>query len=378
MENVVNSKVSPGILFVIDTSGPGGAETIFIQLSSAIKNTEFRPVVVIGGYGWLHQQLVESGFDPYVVAPEGSINISYLWELIKIVRKEGIRIIHAHLFGASIYSSMVGILLRVPVISTIHGSADISLNERYINIKKALLVYGSSRIIAVSKTLKKQLLSILDLDNQKVMVIYNGINIDRFNLPHSDQIKKAYGMRQDEILIGAIGNIRGPKAYNVMLDAVAILKERSFGFRLKIVGQGEGQLLNSLLEQRAQLGLDELVEFSNFSENVEEILSNLDLFLLSSSSEGFSLATIEAMAAGVPVIATRSGGPEEIIDDKVDGLLVAVNSPQDLANAVIDSVKDIQSQDRMRVMARRKVQKQFSLSAMLEQYKALYDSLIRN
>jgi glycosyltransferase involved in cell wall biosynthesis len=105
-------------------------------------------------------------------------------------------------------------------------------------------------------------------------------------------------------------------------------------------------------------------------------LSNLDLFVLSSSSEGFSIATIEAMAAGVPVVATRSGGPEEIIEDQVDGCLVETGSPIALADGILDCLNDSTRAKSMARSAKAKVRNQFSLESMKEQYFALYNKLL--
>lgn len=322
--------------------------------------------------------LIEKGLVPYVVSSEGSFNFKYLLKLLNIIHKENINVIHAHLFGASIYSSLAGMIMGVPVISTIHGASDISPNERFSSVKQLIIKKGSSCIVAVSNSLRIQLLNILGFDRDKIKVIYNGIDINKFDLPHSYRFKEAAGMKKDDILIGAIGNIRAPKAYDVLIDAAALLLDKGIVFKIIIVGQGEGELFNALLEQRERLGLNSIIEFIDFSDNVEEVLSNLDLFVLSSSSEGFSLATIEAMAAGVAVIATRSGGPEEIIENTVDGLLVEVNSPLALANTIISSVKDNNSRGMMRENARKKVQAMFSRDSMVKQYLALYKGLLRN
>jgi glycosyltransferase involved in cell wall biosynthesis len=132
--------------------------------------------------------------------------------------------------------------------------------------------------------------------------------------PYQDRsLRSELALADDVILVGAIGNIRAPKAYDVLLRAARILLDRSQRFHFIIAGDCANALGRELAELSRSLGIEQQVSFLGLRADVPRILRNLDAFV-SSRTEGFSIACIEAMACGIPVIATRSGGPEEILE----------------------------------------------------------------
>jgi glycosyltransferase involved in cell wall biosynthesis len=139
-----------------------------------------------------------------------------------------------------------------------------------------------------------------------------------------------------------------------------------------IAGQGKGDLYEELLKLKSDLGLDDIVYFLGFNDDPAELLSNLDFFLLSSSSEGFSIATLQAMAAGLPVIATRSGGPQEIITHKENGWLVAPESPAIIADALIKLSNDDVLCHRLAKSGKAHVIENFDVKNMISSYEKIY------
>jgi glycosyltransferase involved in cell wall biosynthesis len=131
-----------------------------------------------------------------------------------------------------------------------------------------------------------------------------------------------------------------------------------------------------MLDLRAELKLDEQVHFLGFNDDPAEFLSNLDMFVLSSSSEGFSIATIQAMAAGLPVIATRSGGPQEIITHEKDGCLVDVNAPQQIAKTVENLTKQAELRQKMARSGQRHTVETFDIKNMIKSYEAIYQKFL--
>jgi glycosyltransferase involved in cell wall biosynthesis len=173
-------------------------------------------------------------------------------------------------------------------------------------------------------------------------------------------------------LLGAIGNVRASKGYHVLLQAFATVRATIPEARLVIAGQYHGSLGDHLLELRARLGLDDAVTFLGFRDDVREILEAIDVFVLSSLDEGFSLATVQAMASAVPVVATRSGGPEEIIGDSKAAVLVEPGDATSLARAVIELLTDREQARALGAAARRRVEGRYSLERMLDAYEELY------
>ena len=365
------------VLHVIDTLGPGGAETVFLQTATRLDPARFQPTAVIGGPGWLAEQLQESGLPPHMVSAKGSFNARYLWMLLRLARQHRSDVIVAHLYGSSVYASLAGTLLSIPVVSVLHGQIDVSDAERFSSLKAAIVRKASRKVIFVSERLEDQLRPRLRLSAAQCAVIPNGIDTRIFRPSRDRSIRAELGISDDTTLIGAIGNIRTPKAYDVMLRAARTLIDRSHQFRLVIAGDCANALGRQLDQLRHDLGIERYVTFLGLRADVSQLLNNLDVFVLSSHTEGFSIACIEAMACGVPVVATRSGGPEQILEGEA-GLLVPTSDPESLALAIerVISSKELAATLTARAMER--VHEQYSLATMLSRYEALLERVTQH
>jgi glycosyltransferase involved in cell wall biosynthesis len=369
------------ILHIIDTTGPGGAETVFIDLATRLPKDKYRSVVVIRGKGWVYDELCRRGVTPVLLDAKGSFNWRYLLALRKVIRQESVDLIQSHLLGSNVYSALVGLLAGKPVITTFHGSVDISKQERFMVLKFGLINIGASRIVAVSDSLRHEIVNRSPLRAEKTDIIYNGIDIAAFERKKSDALRLQFGWGKEDFIIGSLGNIRPAKAYDVLLRAAASIDNQIQTCRFVIAGQCEskgkpGRLYEELLELREALNLQDHVKFIGFVDDPADFLSKVDLFLLSSTSEGFSISTIQAMASSLPVIVTRSGGPEEIVTHQKDGWLVEKDDPAAMAEAISMLSIDQEQCTRLSENAKITVERRFGLSAMLGAYQKLYEGLV--
>ncbi len=364
------------ILHIIDTTGPGGAETVFIDLITHLPKKKYRSIVVIRGEGWVYEELNRRGVEPVLLDAKGSFNWRFLKSLVALIRHEKVDIIQSHLLGSNIYSSLAGLLTRVPVITTFHGAVDVSEKERLMLLKFAAINYGAAAIIAVSQDLRDNMVTSTTLRANKMNVVYNGINTEDFKREKSDALRQRFGWSDDDVIIGSLGNIRPAKAYDVLIKAAAILQKSDFNYRFVIAGHYKGVLYRQLLGLRTKLKLSDHVIFLGFNDDPAEFLSNLDLFLLTSSSEGFSIATIQAMAAGLPVIVTRSGGPQEIITNNTNGCLVDINSPEQVAELIEKLTKDSILSEQLAEAGFNHAVKMFDIKKMMSGYEAVYRKVL--
>lgn len=365
------------ILHTIDTTGPGGAETVFINLATAMRKQGHESIAVIRGKGWVYDQLIDRGFNPIIINMKGSFDLGYLKQLIGIIKTHSVDIVQSHLLGSNVYCSLAGLLTKVPVVSTFHGFVDVRSKERFKWLKFQLINKGSRRIVFVSKFLKDGFSQSSNLDLSKSVVIYNGIDSTLFQSETgSGYVRKKLKLSDSDIIVGSIGNIRPAKGYDILLDAASLIKRRHPNIKFVIIGQGGNRLHEELLRKQRELGLNDTVFFEGFQSNISLYLKDFDVFLLSSSSEGFSISTIEAMAAKTPVVVTASGGPEEIIQNEVNGLVVDLNSPDAIAEGIVKLIANIELRDSMALTAYQDCQKKFSLPAMLNSYSNLYESLL--
>jgi len=365
------------VLHVIDTGGPGGAETVFLQTATRLDPARFQPTAIVGGTGWLAKQLQESGLPPRVVPARGSFNARYLSMLLRLARQHKSDVIVAHLYGSSVYASLAGMLLSIPVISVLHGQSDVPDAERLSSLKATIIRRASRKIIFVSERLQDQLRPRLRLTAAQCAVIHNGIDTKVFQPGRDRSIRAELGVSEDTALIGAIGNIREPKAYDVLLRAARTLIDRSHQFRMVIAGDCANALGRQLEQLKRDLSVERHVTFLGLRADVPRLLNNLDVFVLSSRTEGFSIACIEAMACGIPVVATRSGGPEQILEGDA-GLLVPTGDPEALALAIerLFSSKDLAT--TLTAKAIKRVQERYSLTTMLSRYEALLERVVRD
>lgn len=362
------------ILCTIDTRGPGGAETIFLTLVERLDRNKYNRHLILSGKGWVYDQAVKMGIYPEIIESEGSFNVSYLTKLIKYIKGNHIDLVHSHLLGANVYCSIAGLLCRVPVISTFHGTVDSGIRGNMPKLKFHLINAGSKYIVFVSNYLKNYYLSWTAVNKTKSMVIYNGICYNRFATPKNGRLREELGYSNDDVLIGSIGNFRHSKGYDVLLKAASIVVKSFPQAKFISVGEGHGQLYKKMSRLKQRLGLENNVTFLGFRSDVENILSSLDLFVLPSRTEGFSLSTIEAMAAGVPVIVTNSGGPGEIVTHLQDGIIVDAKSPKSMAQGVKMCLSDAELRSALSSNARRTIQSRFTEDSMVMEYVSLYDA----
>ncbi|ABC29509.1 Glycosyltransferase [Hahella chejuensis KCTC 2396] len=360
------------VLHLIDTTGPGGAETVFIQLLRNLSKDKYQHHVILRGEGWVADQVRESGLEPVFIDSKGSFNLGYAWALVQFVRSKKIDVIHAHLMGSNVYGALVAMLTRKPMIATFHGGVDVARQERLLRIKFKLISLGADSIVCVSRKLEEELKQRGELESCKLKLIYNGVDPGLFSR-RSGTLKSELGLSDDAIVVLSVGNIRPAKGYEYLVDAAAKMKTAQ-EYHFVVVGDQKKSLYAELLKRVETHGGLPNLHFLGFRSDVKEILGQADVFLLTSISEGFSIATVEAMMAGVTVVATRSGGPEEIVEDEITGQLIPVGDPEAVKTALF-KLRDRAYAERLRQAALDSARERFSLVNMVQAYEGLYDNL---
>ena len=364
------------IAHLIDTGGPGGAETVYSTLVERLSGRRWESVPVVPRAGWLEDSITRAGVSPVRVASEGSFDVGYLSRLVRLLRGRRVDLIHTHLFGAAVYGSLAARICRLPVVSTFHGAVDVAEQSLLQRLKFRIMERPSSRTVFVSRSLREQITARAGIRSGASHVIYNGIDPEAFSASGDGEFRTEVGASPDEILVGAVGNMRPAKDYSLLLRAAALLQEDDDPYRFVVVGEGQGALLERLRALRARLGLEEVVDFAGFREDIPRVLADLDVYLLTSSSEGFSLSTVQALASRLPVVATRCGGPEEIISHGVHGLLVEPGRPEAVAAAIRRLVRSPGEARALAAAGREMVEERFTVDRMVKQYERLYEECL--
>ncbi len=362
------------ILHIIDTTGPGGAESVFINLADKSRLHGYSSIALIRGPGWVNDELLKRGVPTRILESRGRFNLGFLLQLIKLIRSENIVLIHAHLLGAAVYSAMAGWLTRTPVIATFHGMVDVSPNERFRKLKLWIMDRAIYKYVTVSQGLMRVIASENLLQPSKTTVIYNGIPSHRYSGDKSDELRSSLDINEDSIIAGCLGNVRPAKGYDVLIEAMSILKDEYPRLKIVVAGHKKPELMDKLDVLIKEKNLTDDIFFIGYQDNSASFLKGLDLFLLPSTSEGFSISTIEAMACGLPMVVTRCGGPEEIVEHEVTGIMVEPGNAEDFSAGIKRLLSDTTLSQRLAQSGPAAVNKKFSEELMLQSYKELYES----
>ena len=368
------------IVHVINTGGPGGAETVCVNLARGLDPARWRSVVVVPDDGWIAAELRGSGIETVVLPHRSRMDvIGYARALSQLIRTRRAAVIQSHLFGPTVVASALGVMHRIPVIGTLHGEMDVAANELFAYAKFEALKRGSDRLVFVSEPLRTAFLSRHVYPATRTLVIPNGSRLAGATvLSPSRALRAELRVTDDEFLVGAVGNLRPAKGYDVFLHAAALLVKTRPGYRFVIAGQWSGSLGEELLALRDSLGLREAVSIIGFRADIASVMGSIDLCAVTSRTEGFSLAAVEAMAFGRPVVATRCGGPETILEHERTGVLVANGSAEAVADAIDALRLDAPRRAAMGAAAREAAVSRFTLEAQVAAYDATYvESLAR-
>jgi glycosyltransferase involved in cell wall biosynthesis len=347
---------------------------MFHSLVTGLPQEKWFSIPVVPVVDWLHGALSDAGVATVVLDTEGLGRAAQVRALARLIRKHRVGLVHAHLLGSGVYASLATALRRVPVVCTLHGIPDLGENDPLLPLKFRILSRSGNRIVFVSESLQQEVLRRVHVPKRSRRVVHNGIEPGAPDMSGAERSETGAGPA--DFLVGTVGNLRPAKDYANLLRAAAIVRDAGCPIHVAVIGQGGNELEQELLELRSSLALDSSVSFLGFRADAGRLLCAFDLFVSSSVSEGFSLSTLEALWAGVPVVATRSGGPEEIVRHGDTGVLVPVESPAALAAGILELYRSPQRAIEMAERGKTDVQTRFSRSRMLASYESIYREVV--
>jgi glycosyltransferase involved in cell wall biosynthesis len=353
------------IIHIITSLNFGGAEIMMLDLARGFSSEffEIKVATVVRG-GSLEEDFKETGIEVRVFEKKGKVGLGVIWKLWRFLRHEKPDIVHTHLFGGDTWGRIAAILARVSVIiSTEHNT---NLDEGWVKRKvKKFLSLFTKKIVAVSEAVKKYSVSRDKIKEKKIIVIPNGINLDKF----SGVPEKEFG---DPPVIGVVGRLEEQKGHKYLFEALNLIK--TIPWILWVVGDGSKK--NELERLAKDLNLRERIIFLGARRNIPEILSGIDISSFPSLWEGLGLAVLEAAAAGKPIVASRVGGIPEIISDGETGILVEPKNVKSLADGLERVLLGKIDAREMGARAKKMVQEKFGVEKMVEAYDKLYKELL--
>jgi len=298
-----------------------------------------------------------------------ALNVSSALKLARFVSEKRIQIIHAHVARDYPLAALVARRSFAHLVLTRHVLFP-------MNRAHKLTLRRTDRVIAVSQAVADVLRAQHIFSGEKIVVIHNGIDVDRFV-----RGREANFIKEDQKLcVGMIGHLAPIKGQEDFIQAAGIICRQRRDVEFVIAGEDKsrrGEHRRSIEMLIAELNLDQHVTLIGWVDDVAKLLPTLNVFVSPSRSEPFGLSIVEAMAAGVPVIATASEGAREIIDDQQTGRLVPIGDVKTLANAISGLLTDSELRERLSAEALRRVHERFSLQRMLDATEKVYRQALR-
>ena len=308
-------------------------------------------------------------------------SLGTLFRLVRLIRTKDISILHSHGRGALLYAALAKRMAGANgLVHTVHRADGDRLTG---NKLLARYIQGATdRVVAVSNAAGREFSRVNKWPLSGIQTIYNGVDIARFAASKSPESPNPripessnHPILESSIspVIGTVANFSGDKDFETLLKGFAGVLKRRPDARLLMVGNGPK--VERIRQLATISGIGANVEFLGFVKDLERVLAGLDVFVLSTTTEGLGLAILEAMAAGLPVVASRVGGIPEIIEHGVNGILFEAGNGDDLARSIEAILADRNLRKRLIENGRRRVAEKFSLAGMREGYARVYESL---
>ncbi len=363
------------LLFVLPNFDTGGSEKLVVDLIQNLDSKVFNPVLTVFFTGTYEETFKRMGY-PFYVIHNGRVRskVETLTFLKRIVERHGIQLVNTHHTSPLIQGFLpFKVLGRKILIHTEHSRLD---QDRRIHKKailmERLLLKGVDRVVGVSHEVCRYMVDTLGVRSSKVCLIPNGVDIKRFHIPDFDRraYRKRLGIREDVFLIGLFANFRPEKNHILLIRALSTAIKRGQQ-KVHLLFCGTGDMEGYLKEEVKRLNLGRHVSFLGYRFDIPELMNTLDLYCLPSRFEGMPFSLLEAMAAGVPVVATDVSGTREIIKEGETGLLVPAEDPEALAGAILHLMED---GDLREGIARRglKEVERYSFDRTVKAYEALF------
>jgi glycosyltransferase involved in cell wall biosynthesis len=363
------------ILHVLLSMGMGGAETLVYNM---VKHSSFagnKPIVCcLNSVGELGERLRGEGFTVYNHSSGAGTDWSLIGWIRDIILSEKVEVVHAHQYSAFFYAVPAAFLAgRAKCVYTEHGRLYPDERRWKRFLINPILAAGVTHIVSISSSTAGAMADMDNLPANRIKIINNGVDFSLMNPPIDlAEKRRELGIAVSCRIIGSAARLEPIKNIPMMLRAFKRIHDVLPDTCLMIAG--DGSQMQSLKALTGELGIDEAVKFIGLRFDMPEIYRLMDVFLLTSFTEGISVTLIEAMASGVPGVVTDVGGNPEVVVDAVTGFLVPLADEVLLSDRVVRLLSDPSLAARLSGQARKRVVERFGFDEMMSAYSDLYDN----
>ncbi|MEE8537750.1 MAG: glycosyltransferase [Acidobacteriota bacterium] len=374
------------VVHVIPTLNVGGAEKQLALLLREIDRSRFRPLVVCTTRGGpLLEELSRHQVPVQVIGKFGRYDLSLVWRLGRWLRRERPDLVHTWMFTANTWGRLAALLARVPALVASERCVDEWKGALHRGLDR-LLATRTNRMVANSKAVADFLEVSEHIPAERIRVVHNGLAEDEMEKlrPRTEEevaaLRRALNIPPGAVVVGDVSRI---DAKNDLISWVAVV-ERLVSRHTNLIAvlagapvlEVEHRYARRLEREIAQRGLDGRVRLLGMRRDLENVLPALDLFLHTSATEGFPNSLMEAMSAGVPVVATRAGGTPELIEEGVSGYLAPVGDVETLAERASHLLANAALRRSVGHEGLRRVRERFSVRRMVEATEQIYEEVL--
>lgn len=357
------------IVQIVENLEIGGLERMALDLAIAQKAAGHQPFIYcVFKRGALAGEADQAGVPVVEFRKKSGFSWTTVRQISRRLRQDGAQIVHTHNSVIHHYGVLAARMAGIrAVVNTRHGLGTLHTSARQELYFKATLPFTSA-FVFVCEDGRRFFVGRRGVPASRSQVIFNGIPLDKFLA-----IPSAVGSQRPRIRFGAVGRMVPAKAHSDLIEAFAILRRRLPEAHLRIAGGGP--LMETAQAQASRLGLDSSVSLEGATRDVASFLGQLDVFVLSSITEGLPLVILEAMAAALPVVSTRVGGVPEVAPEGEVAWYGEPAQPATLAEAMYQAATSPDLAARG-ARARSLAQEHYGLEMMQKQYESLYHRLL--
>jgi glycosyltransferase involved in cell wall biosynthesis len=367
------------VLQLISTRGYYGAENVVYQLATNLKLLgDHVAIALLERDDTMPHPLVaqaeQSGIAIYRLRCEGRMHGGSIGEIRRLLRAQCFDLLHTHNYKSNLYGYIASRLLGIPIIATCHNWTDTTAALRLYGALDRQVLAQFDRIVTVSASTRARL-SNRRIPTHRIATIGNGVPIPELSLDHGPRITRdsqSYGgdLCGGGLMVGMAARLSFEKGVDIFLQAAADVTRRHPGIRFVIAGDGPER---ERLEQIArELHLSSTVTFLGFCTDMQSFLRTLDIFVQPSRVDAMPMSVLEAMAHGLPVIASAVGELPDILDHGSRGRLVPPEDADGLAQGILELSCDGALRSRLCIAAKEHVAQHCSAAAMARHYRDLY------
>lgn len=358
------------ILHLTYHMGIGGTEQVIFQLVRNADDEIFENSIVCleGEIGPIGQQLKDSGTTFHVLNRVPGFDINLIKAVRKIIQTEQIDIVHCHQYTPYVYGAIAALFSGCKVVFTEHGRFHpdrYSWKRRLVN---PIFGISTSSITAISEATKDALVKFEWFRRNSIQVVYNGIKASVAPTEYRNQNDLA--LTENNVVFGTITRFDTIKNLPMMINAFSQVHSEHPHTRLLLVGDGDER--SNIERLVSSLGINDAVIFTGFQTDTKKYMAMIDVYVLSSFSEGTSMTLLEAMSFSTCCVVTAVGGNVEIIKDGKNGCVVESDNTQQLSNTLMKLVDDTDSRNQMGNAAKKTFDRKFDLNQMVQSYKEIY------